>query len=431
MRRVTSIPGPERYMTHPAHQDPLHAAHPATMSSAFAIAIAGAFQSSLSVILTVVYGVIAARLGMVSPMTIKDVSTLCANLFLPALLFASIGRNLTIEKLQTYVPIFVWSAFCVFLSMGTGKIVTRLWRLPSWTVAVATFNNTASLPILLTQSFANAGLLSTIAGSNPSGAIERATSYYLVYSVVAKVATFSIGPYLFDKDCLSGPQPPLVAPHSPAASETSPLLPTRRPSMRSPYPIIRSALLSFSPITWSVILAIIIGLCPPLHHLFFSLPQDGGYLSAWVSESISNMGGVFAVLQIFIVGAKLSRSFEADSLSEPSSPPAKALVAIFAIRFVLWSFLSVLIIYWLVLHTALLPQDPVMWWCMIIMPIGPPAMTLSTLVDIINVGEGGRNMVARTLAFMYGVTPVMSLSVVVALRACEIAMEKKGGTTDP
>lgn len=85
------------------------------------------------------------------------------------------------------------------------------------------------------------------------------------------------------------------------------------------------------------------------------------------------------------------------------------------------------IIYWLVIYTNLLPYDPILWWCMILIPIGPPAMTLSTLVDVINVGQAGKNMLARTLAFMYAVTPIMSLSVVVALRVCEFAMEKRGG----
>lgn len=85
------------------------------------------------------------------------------------------------------------------------------------------------------------------------------------------------------------------------------------------------------------------------------------------------------------------------------------------------------VIYWFAIHTKILPNDPILWWCLILMPIGPPAMTLSTLVDVINLGPEGKDMMARTLAFMYAVTPVMSFSVVVALRVCEIAMEKRGG----
>jgi auxin efflux carrier family protein len=55
------------------------------MSSALVVAIIGALQGSLSVLLTILYGVIATRCGMITPPTIKDVSTLCANVFLPAL----------------------------------------------------------------------------------------------------------------------------------------------------------------------------------------------------------------------------------------------------------------------------------------------------------------------------------------------------------
>lgn len=55
------------------------------------------------------------------------------------------------------------------------------------------------------------------------------------------------------------------------------------------------------------------------------------------------------------------------------------------------------------------------------MPIGPPGMILSTLLEVSNAERGTKMMVARMLAYAYVVTPVMALAVVGALRATEAA----------
>lgn len=269
------------------------------MSSAFGVAIIGAFQGSLSVLLTISYGIVAANMGMIGRTTIKDVSTLCANIFLPALLIASIGKNVSSENVSDYVPIFVWSIIYTFTSMVLGKLIVRWWGLPSWTVAAVTFNNTTSLPILLTESFASTGILSSIAGGDPYGAVERATSYFLINSLVAKTATFALGPHLFDEDSFSSPRNPVPTNHSVKPSETTALLPSHQPSDSSPrLCLTKRILLAFTPTTWGAIVAMIIGLSPQLHRLFFAPPQEGGYLSVWVSGSLRNIGELFTVLQV-------------------------------------------------------------------------------------------------------------------------------------
>lgn len=272
--------------------------HP-TMSSALGVAIIGALQGSLSVLLTIFYGVIATRCGMITPPTIKDVSTLCANVFLPALLVATIGQSVNAENFLSYLPIFVWSLTYTLLSMALGKLVARWWKLPSWTVVAITFNNTTSLPLLLTRSFADTGILSPITGDDPQRALGRATSYFLINSLVSKIATFTLGPRLLDKDCVD---PPDLEPFNGfvKVTETTALLPGYQKSQSStPVPSIGQRVFSiFSPTTWGAIFAITIGISPPLHRLFFAPPEEGGYLTVWVTGSLRNIGDLFAVLQV-------------------------------------------------------------------------------------------------------------------------------------
>lgn len=48
----------------------------------------GALQASVSVLLTISYGVIATQWGLLDQASGKKVSTLCVKMFLPALLFS-------------------------------------------------------------------------------------------------------------------------------------------------------------------------------------------------------------------------------------------------------------------------------------------------------------------------------------------------------
>lgn len=57
------------------------------MSSDLIPSFLGALQASLSVLLIVVYGAIAAQLNLLSDASTKDLSQTCVRFLLPALLF--------------------------------------------------------------------------------------------------------------------------------------------------------------------------------------------------------------------------------------------------------------------------------------------------------------------------------------------------------
>lgn len=87
----------------------------------------------------------------------------------------------------------------------------------------------------------------------------------------------------------------------------------------------------------AAIFGAIIGLIPPLHRLFFSPSNEGGYLNAWLTTSIKNVGELFASLQIIVVGVKLSQGMLRMKRGENSGEVSKwslALVTFF--RFILW-----------------------------------------------------------------------------------------------
>lgn len=69
----------------------------------------GAIQAAFSVLLTIVFGVIAAQCNLLSVNAAKEVSKLCVRMFLPALLIYKIGSNLHQDTGVRYVPILSMS----------------------------------------------------------------------------------------------------------------------------------------------------------------------------------------------------------------------------------------------------------------------------------------------------------------------------------
>lgn len=71
----------------------------------------GALQASLSILLTLSYGVIASRIKLYGKGTSDDISKLCAKLFLPALIFTNVGSELEPSRWKEYLPVLSTNIF--------------------------------------------------------------------------------------------------------------------------------------------------------------------------------------------------------------------------------------------------------------------------------------------------------------------------------
>lgn len=75
------------------------------MSSGLLPSFLGALQASLSVLLTIGYGVIAAQYGFLKGSSAKDISRICVKMFLPALLISNVGSQLHSDTAMRYLPV--------------------------------------------------------------------------------------------------------------------------------------------------------------------------------------------------------------------------------------------------------------------------------------------------------------------------------------
>jgi auxin efflux carrier family protein len=422
----------------------------------------GALQASWSVLLVILYGVLAAEFKLLDRSSAKKISTVCVRLFLPALLITKIGRELDLETGVRYVPILVWALLYNVVSLAIGLAAVKVFKFPSWVTAAVAFNNTTSLPLLLVKSLEATGILDRllIRDDTTSEAINRAQSYFLVCSIIGNCLTFAVGPRLIrsnqseqaedDKDSLSS-QPREEdyetndEPQDNSDERTSLIARTTKDvedgilhqsrGRRSSMALINasaSEALSFlsdfvNAPTIGACIGAIIGVIPPLHRAFFNDSFDGGIFTAWLTSSLQNIGQLFVSLQVIVVGVTLSSSVRKMRSGEESGHcPWKATLFVLAFRFVIWPLISIPIIWTLATKTKLLDDDPILWFAMMMMPTGPPAMKLIAMADVSGADEQGKMSVAKLLAIAYTLSPVLSLTVVGALNASKAAIPNLG-----
>lgn len=464
-----------------------------------------AIQASLSVLLVISYGSIAAYLGLLNHATTKAVSKICVRMFLPALLITKIGSELHAESASRYLIILLWAIICHIISFLIGIVAHIFLGMPDWVTVAIMFNNTTSYPLLLITALDDTGILSSLIVTDETtrDAIERAKSYFLVFATVSSCLTFAVGPRLIDSEHApeidedSKEQDgilPDIDEQRPDAEETSPLLAPRevgngsttiftnpfgsssslltphsffpsvsrrasgsrvgRPSSSAgpldqppfaspsrsrsrasmsntrerrvtlrptpiPHHLRRASVIpkskwsQLSPRTkwWllfisdffnapllGAVIGAMIGLIPSLHRAFFSPSDQGGIFTAWLTASLKNIGSLFVPLPVVVAGVSLYTAMrdvrlayrhsdggegDAGPLKRSAALPWGTVGFILMVRFVLWPVASIWFIYSLAGSDAkILGDDPMLWFAMMLMPTGPPAMKLITLIQV-------------------------------------------------
>ncbi|KAI0898307.1 auxin efflux carrier [Annulohypoxylon nitens] len=448
------------------------------MPSELLVSFLGAIQASLSVLLTISAGVAAAQFGLVTTHAAEEVSHLCVTMLLPCLMIVKLGSELHLDTIGNFVPIVIWATLYTVASIGIGMAAVAFFRLPKWAVPAIAFNNTQSLPLLLLQSLEATGVLSSLVGPDQmSDAIERARTYFLACSVISNTITFSQGPeWIVDKQEDQSTDPECQQPsqdeqcdnslgeqrrggddgdHPPGQSEDDdqPSGPDERTSLLPvkiihwerkvgndvssffrgyfyafPTPI-RKVLTAigmfFNPPSVGAAIGLVIGLSPPLHRLFFKGMTEGGYFNAWLTSSLKNIGELFVSLQVLVVGVKLSLSLRLMKEGEDSGTglPLRTVLCVIFIRFILWPAISIPLVWVLATYTSILPNDPILYFALMIMPVGPTAMKVLALADVSGASQKVRMSIAKFLTLSYVITPIISFAVVGALKAAEAAKE--------
>ena len=169
-----------------------------------------------------------------------------------------------------------------------------------------------------------------------------------------------------------------VIPTHTAPDESTALLPTSPSPTRLisrikslPIKTFRSIRSIWNPPLTGAVLAIFIGLIPPIKHEFY---HEEGFFFGTVTTSLSNIGELFTALMLFVLGANLQIKTQGESHT-----PILVLIYIYVMRFMLLPAIAIVVVWhisawgWLddTAHEGL-GGDPMMKFIMCLIPSGPP-----------------------------------------------------------
>ncbi|KAH6857040.1 hypothetical protein B0I37DRAFT_426725 [Chaetomium sp. MPI-CAGE-AT-0009] len=472
-------------MTQQHNTPPSLPPYPATisMSTGFLPSLLAAIQASVSVLLVLLSGGIAAHLKLIDRVDTKSISKICARIFLPALLITKVGSELHSSSAGRYLVIVIWGIVVHIVSFLVGLWGHCVLGMPDFVTPAILINNSTSYPLLLITALEDTGILDSLIVTDETAkqAIERAKAYLLVYSTISNCVTFAVGPRLIDsehaaedddedgKTCNSNVNRDahLFATPDMEANEETQLLDGHLPN--SPPPLRRRSF-SFSfprdsgkpeltpdhrrpwfvpPQRWSrfsarvkwwflfildffntpllgAIIGAVVGLVPPFHRAFFNNADNGGFFTAWLTSALKSIGGLFVSLPVVVAGITLfcsTREARDNNESTMNLPLGTTLYILF-VRFIAWPAVSISVIYLLAAKTTLLGSDPILWFCLMMMPSGPSAMKLITLVQVAEGSKESENMTVRLLMISYLISPVLSLTVAGSLLASQAAIPR-------
>lgn len=162
----------------------------------------GAFQGTVSVLLTLSAGYVVARHGLLARSSVSQFSKLCSVLFLPCLIIVQMGPELTARQLSDVWIVPLWGLVSTIAAHLIGWVGMRLFKFDHWTVVAAGRPNSNALPLLLLQSLQNTGVLDSLArpGEDIARTLQRAKSFVLLNAVVQQVITFQLAPRILSFD---------------------------------------------------------------------------------------------------------------------------------------------------------------------------------------------------------------------------------------
>ncbi|KZT73882.1 hypothetical protein DAEQUDRAFT_661705 [Daedalea quercina L-15889] len=395
----------------------------------------GAFEGTISVLLTCFAGYVSARCEMLNRSTVKQVSKLCTTLFLPCLLIVQMGPELTVSSLSRYWIIPLWGLFSTAIALLLGWAGQRLLSLNYWTIIACGRPNANALPLLLLQSLESTGVLSQLApdGDDISETLSRAQSLLLLNAIVQQVITFQLAPSVLRLDAEGGPSK--LDDGGPGTLRPGPgrILPVVQdeervglldgeegreetdgvdgraalgpiedmPAYRWPKSLrfaerpVETAWAYMSPPLIGAIIALIFGLAPPLHKTF--LDEDGA-LYPPITQAVKHLGQLFVVLQTFTVGAELA-------LVPTAAAGIVQCAWVLSVRFLAMPALSVLFV-WLTAGRGWYIDDPLVWFLLVLIPAGPSAMLMVSVAELADVDQGP---IAGYLTIAYLLSPLMAI----------------------
>ncbi|KAG0070960.1 hypothetical protein BGZ89_012000 [Linnemannia elongata] len=267
----------------------------------FALAEAAA-EAVSQVIVVVICGILLTKAGLLSPQTQRGLSKINLYFLTPCLIFTKIASALSWDRFVTFWPIPLFYSVFLIVNFTVAQIGSKLLRLTKEETRFATasimFFNNNSLPIALVQSLALSGAAKLLLRD------ENDTAEAVLASTgPVAISNNDLGDVIIDVDSHPDPQtlpPTTVTP----TTWTSRLV-----------AILKKARGLLQPPLVTAIVALIVGLIRPLHHILMD-PDSKVFI--FLIRPLDTCGRAAVPMILLCLGAQVL-SFDSNTEAQSNS----------------------------------------------------------------------------------------------------------------
>ncbi|CAG8664269.1 19753_t:CDS:2, partial [Dentiscutata erythropus] len=334
-------------------------------------------------------------------------SSLIIKIFLPCFLFANISYSITIKSLINLWPIpaffFIFALLSAIFGLIGGKLLKLNWPDIKFVVTGIILNNVTTLTLGLLNSIEKTKaiwILKWNENENPQDIVKRGTSYVLIVSLLANLLGWSLGAYLLmkvpEKDDPSilqcfpqnsySPSNQIQVSNDQITERTLLLRPNSRVIFQANNDqinerislLIQNAGVIFfnfkfmNPPLYAALFALIVIAIPNSNYLF---AEDDSPLMS-VFQAIDYIGSIAIPLTLLTLGAQLY------NLPRSRNENIGSIIAyILTCRLLLMPIIGILLV---MFTTSYYIDDPMLWFVLILISSGPPAINCANIAQLTN-----------------------------------------------
>ena len=362
-----------------------------------------AARAVLEIFVVGTLGAVSATRGWLDAKTARALATFNGNFFLPALLWTSLSRSVSVGRLREMWLLPVECAFHVVAGLAAGVVVARATRAkPGFrtvTVMSCGFGNSLALPVVVARAVTRNPNVGTLTFTEADG--DRCVLYLSAYVFVLSGAMWSVGPWLFRRRIAAKASLEDCESESGGGTGESGSRVSRTQSFSEK--ALDFSRTFFNPNIVACVAGVLTGIATPARDILF----NPGRALSWIGASAQLLADAAIPTVLLVIGASLSKGPDYSMVNRNTA------LAIIAVRFVVIPFLTIGA-YFALRGAGVAPsgsdsagEDPIFWMIFLLVGSTPTANNMMLQAHMCHDDERAAAGVGTLLFWQYLACPFL------------------------
>ena len=362
-----------------------------------------AARAVLEIFVVGTLGAVSATRGWLDAKTARALATFNGNFFLPALLWTSLSRSVSVGRLREMWLLPAECAFHVVAGLAAGVVVARATRAkPGFrtvTVMSCGFGNSLALPVVVARAVTRNPNVGGLTFTEADG--DRCVLYLSAYVFVLSGAMWSVGPWLFRRRIAAKASLEDCESESGGGTGESGSRVSRTQSFSEK--ALDFSRTFFNPNIVACVAGVLTGIATPVRDILF----NPGRALSWIGASAQLLADAAIPTVLLVIGASLSKGPDYSMVNRNTA------LAIIAVRFLVIPFLTIGA-YHALRGAGVAPsgsdsagEDPIFWMIFLLVGSTPTANNMMLQAHMCHDDERAAAGVGTLLFWQYLACPFL------------------------